>query len=412
MYVQRIKAKVRRWRGGALPLLAFLLPVFFGLLALSVDTAVVGVAQSQLQSVADSSALAGAVALAQGSGVGTTQNQAIEFAGLNNVLGNPAVLLSNTGNSNTGTEDVVIGYLPQPLNPSPALTINQSPPQPYLSPALQTNVATTSFNTVVVQSSRSTNHTGVVPAFFSAILGNQGTSLHVAAAAAVLGVSGFTSTPEGGGTANANLFPITLDKVTYAAMMANSTTDQFTFTPGNYTYPLAVGAPNGVSAGPDGITESRLYPVSNGYPGNWGTVKIGVADNSTATLYSQIQYGVTPAQLATYPGGVLQPDPTTGTIQLGGNPGISSGLKDALVSIIGKPVMIPIFDPAQTGGNGNNLVYTITAFAPVRILAVNFQGKFKYVIIQPAGLPTDITRVWGGIIDWRLPQQYKVVLIR
>src|SRR5262249_33668587 len=163
-------------------------------------------------------------------------------------------------------------------------------------------------------------------------------------AAAVLGISGFTSTPSNGSTANANLLPITLDKVTYAAMMQNSTTDQFTFTPGNYTYPLASGAANGVSNGPDGITESRLYPRSNGYQGNWGTIKIGVANNSTATLSSQIEYGITPAQLATYPGGVIQPDPTTGTIQFGGNPGISSGVKFALTSIIGKPVVIPIFD--------------------------------------------------------------------
>jgi hypothetical protein len=251
-----------------------------------------------------------------------------------------------------------------------------------------------------------------VPAFFSAILGNSGTQLHVASAAAVLGISGFTSTPSDGSTSNANLLPITLDTTTYAAMLQGTTTDQYTFTPGNYSYPLASGAPNGVTSGADGLTESRLYPVGAGYPGNWGTLKIGVSDNSTSTLGAQIQYGITPAQLATYPGGVITPDPTTGTIQFGGNPGISSGLKDDLVSIIGKPVRIPIYDPALSSGNGNNLVYTIVAFAPVRILKVNFQGKFKYVIIQPASVPDDATQVWGGIRNGPLTGQYRVVLIR
>jgi hypothetical protein len=199
---------------------------------------------------------------------------------------------------------------------------------------------------------------------------------------------------------------------TYAAMLQRGTTDQYTFTPGNYTYPLADGTPNGVTAGTDGLTESRLYPVGSGYRGNWDTIKVGVTDNSTSIVGAQIQYGITPQQLATYPGGVIQPDPTTGMIQFEGNPGISSGLKAALISIIGKPVRIPIYDPAYSGGNGNNLIYSIICFAPVRILAVNFQGKFKYVIIQPAGVPDDPTQLWGGIRNGPVTGQYRVVLIR
>jgi hypothetical protein len=422
MYSRRLNHATRWRRGSVLPFLTFSLTLFVGLLALSVDTAVMGVAQSQLQSVADSAALAGALGLAsqqrlQMGSVGTAEltaadNDAIQFAQANNVLGTPSTLLSNTTDTNTGTEDIVVGYMASPLNPSPALTVGPSS-SAYMSPALQTSSAMQPyFNTVVVEAARSATHTGVVPAYFSAILGNRGTDLHVAAAAAVLGISGFTSTPSNGSSANANVLPITLDKSTYAAMIQGLTTDQYTFTPGNYTYPLANGAANGVSAGPDGITESRLYPVIGGYPGNWGTVKIGVSNNSTSTIGAQIEYGITAAQLATYPGGVLQPDPTTGTIQLQGNPGISSGLKAYLQTIIGKPVRIPIYDPSLSGGNGNNLMYTIVAFAPVRILKINFQGKFKYVIIQPCSPPTDVTQVWGGILNGPLTNQYRVVLIR
>ena len=66
--------------------------------------------------------------------------------------------------------------------------------------------------------------------------------------------------------------------------------------------------------------------------------------------------------------------------------------------------MIPIYD--STGGNGNNAWYRVIAFAGVRILAVNFQGNPKYVIIQPAlvndrtAIPDKPLTTWtsGGLI--------------
>jgi Flp pilus assembly protein TadG len=173
-----------RWRGSVLPLVALMLPIAVGLLAFSVDTAVLGVAKAQLQSVSDSAALAGALALAtserleMGSiaagDVTNAQNQAVQFAHSNKVLGTGALLLSNAANTNTGTEDIVVGYMTSPLSPTPAL---QTAPatQPYMSPALQTSSAMLPYsNTGVVQASRSATHTGVVPAFFSAVLGNSG----------------------------------------------------------------------------------------------------------------------------------------------------------------------------------------------------------------------------------------------
>jgi Flp pilus assembly protein TadG len=406
MNIRKIDA-IRRLRGATLVLTAVMMPIIMGLLALSVDTAVVGVAKSQLQSAADSASIAGAIGLAsqQRLQVGTVgayeisaaQNNATRFALANKVLGDGAILLPNPSNTNTGTEDLVVGYLSRPYDSS----------QPILTDSAKIPF----YNTVMVSAARSATHTAKVPSFFSRLWGNTGSDLKVSSTAALLGISGFSTTLTNG-NANANLLPITLDKATYAAMIKNQTTDQYTFTKGNYTYPLAVGAPNGVTSGADGITESRLYPVGNGYPGNWGTIKVGVSNNSTSTIGAQIRYGITPAQMATYPGGVIQPDPTTGTIQFEGNPGISAGLKDDLTSIIGKPVRIPIFDPAQSGGNGNNLIYTIVAFAPVRILKVNFQGKFKYVIIQPASPPEDPTQVWGGIVNGPLTNQFRIVLIR
>jgi len=394
MHLRHRKSAFRRL-GQMLVLTAALMPVLVGLVALAVDIGVIATAKAQLQTAADSAALAGAQKLAsqyrlQAGTVGQAditdaQTQAIQFASSNKVLGDPALLLANATNANTGTEDVVAGYLARPFDPNQAI-VTSAAMLPY-------------FNTVQVRTSRSATHGGKVPGYFSSIWGNQGSDLKLSSAAAVVGISGFQSVD---GSTNANLLPIVLDKATFAAMIQGQTTDQFAYNSGT----------NAVSNGADGITESKLYPVANGYPGNWGTIKIGVSDNSTATLSAQIRYGITPAQLATYPNGLLQPDPSTGTIQFEGNPGISAGLKDDLASIIGKPVRIPIFDPTQSGGNGNNLVYTVVAFAPARLLKVVFKGKNKYVIVQPATPPSDPTAVWGGIREGPMTGQYRLILIR
>jgi hypothetical protein len=162
-----------------------------------------------------------------------------------------------------------------------------------------------------------------------------------------------------------------------------------------YSYNPATGA---VSAGSDGIYESKLYPTSNGSPGNWGTVNIGVSNNGTSTLGAQILNGITPAQLsawaATFPGHVIKFSSTTTppSLSLSANPGISAGIKSDLDAIIGQTRLIPIY--SAVSGNGNNTSYTIVKFAGVRVMASNFQGNPKYVVVQPA-LVNDATAVAG-----------------
>jgi Flp pilus assembly protein TadG len=397
MILPNVSTPKARWprHGKVLALTAALMPVLLGFTAVAVDTAVVAATRAQLQTAADAAALAGAHELASQqhllaypvglTEINAAQTRARTTGALNRVLGQPSVFLANSTNANTGAEDFVVGYLSRPFDPTQALNTNIAA-VPY-------------FNAVIVRTARNDTHGGSIPGFFSALWGNRGTDLRISAAAAAVGISGYRQIDS---TTRANLLPIVLDKSTYVQMIRGSTTDQYTWDT----------ATNTVRKGGDGITESKLYPVGNGYPGNWGTIKVGVSNNSTSIVGDQIRYGITPAQLATYPGGVIQPDPATGTIQFEGNPGISAGLKDDLTAIIGKPVRIPIYDPALSGGNGNNLVYTVIAFAPARILAVSFRGKNKYVIIQPAGVPDDPTAVWGGLRDGLLPAQFRLVLIR
>jgi hypothetical protein len=234
-------------------------------------------------------------------------------------------------------------------------------------------------------------------------MGFSGASVAVksTATAQAFSVSGFKAS----GSSSANLLPIVLDKVTWQAMM-NATspsngTDQYTYNTSNNT----------VTSGADGVYESLLYPVSSGSPGNWGTINVGVSSNSTSTLGAQIRYGITPAQLATYPNSTIQLDSTQTppSITFSGDPGISAGIKDDLTAIIGKPVVVPIYD--INGNNGNNAWYRVIAFQPSRILSVNFQGNPKYVIIQPC-LTNDVTAVTGSAQPWTKGGQVKLYLSR
>ncbi len=378
MTVKNLLTRARRHRKGmAAMLFGLLLPVLIGFVTLSVDTSVLAVARSQLSTAADSAALAGAQQLAsdyrlQGLSnlstlLATPNSRAASFAAANKVLGQGVTVVQNPLNL-AGVGDVQVGYV-DPTNPKAAMVTSP------LSILL--------FNAVQVNAQRNPTHGGVVPTFFGSLMGYQGSNVTVQSTAMAwpYSVSGFQVSENN----NAELLPIVLDKTTYQAMMAGTTTDQYAWNPLTQT----------VTLGPDGVTESQLYPVVSGNPGNWGTIKVGVSNNSTSVLSSQIQNGITPAQLATFPSGVIQLDTTQSppSITFSGNPGISAGISSALQSIIGQPVTIPIYD--QSGGNGSNAWYRVIAFAPVRVLSVNFQGNPKYVTVQPA-LLTDPTAIPGA----------------
>jgi Flp pilus assembly protein TadG len=364
-------------RGITAMVFGLILPLLIGLVALSVDLSVVAVSQGQLQCAGDAAALAGAMKLADDYRLTGTSNLTTEvtaantaatnFAEANLVLGSAPVIVANANNSTSG--DIVVGY----LDPS---NINAT---------LDTSAASESkWNAVQVATSRSSSHGGIVPGYFSKLMGFQGSTVTTTSTAIAQNytISGVKNVDT---AVNAHLVPIVLDLTTYNAMMAGQTQDQYTWNPATQT----------VTNGPDGVTESVLYPVGSGSPGNWGTIEVGVSNNGTSLIGNQIEYGITPAQLATYPNSTVSLDytQTPPQITFQGNPGISAGLQPYLDAIIGKPVTIPIYD--QNGGNGTNAWYRVIAFQGVRILSVNFQGNPKYVVVQPA-LVNDPTAIPGS----------------
>jgi Flp pilus assembly protein TadG len=363
--MRRLKArKFKSRRAVAAVLFGLSLPVIIGMTSLAVDVAMIAVARGQLRVAADAAALAAAPQLASENRVrGATNvmaeivganNQAYAFARSNRVLNDVPVLWTNT--SNTPGQDILVGYLDWQ---NPGATLDSSVG------------STANYNSVQVTLKRDAQHGGAVPTIFASLMGFKGSSVAVSSTATCqnFAVAGVKSD----GSSNLNLLPIVLEKSNWLAMMGGLTVDQ-------YAYNTTTGA---VTMGSDGVAESQLYPVKNGSPGNWGTINVGVSNNSTSILSSQIQYGITPQQVATVPGGVIALDSSLSppSYTFSGNPGISAGIKSALNAIIGKPVLVPIYD--LNGGNGNNAWYRVIAFQPSRVLSVNFQGSNKYVIIQP-----------------------------
>src|SRR4051794_16850861 len=109
---------MRRTRGTMLVLVAVTLTALMGFAALAIDLGVITLAYSQLQTVADSAALAGALQLATDSRLSSTYTvittemnaaraKARSIGQANYVLSRAAVINDNPSNTSTG--DVVIG---------------------------------------------------------------------------------------------------------------------------------------------------------------------------------------------------------------------------------------------------------------------------------------------------------------
>src|SRR3954451_4680704 len=118
MTIPRFLGAARRRRGLCFALLAVLMPAIIAFTGVCVDIGVLALGNSQLKTVADAAALAGAKQLNNparlapnysiGNDLVTARKRAIAIGQANTVLGQPAVILDNANNSSGG--DIVIGY--------------------------------------------------------------------------------------------------------------------------------------------------------------------------------------------------------------------------------------------------------------------------------------------------------------
>ncbi|MBP7934346.1 MAG: hypothetical protein KA354_06825 [Phycisphaerae bacterium] len=346
-------------RGTAVVLTAVSLTTLIGFAALAVDMGILYNVKAELQRSADSAAMAAAWQLLDpeklmglpdmSEEINAAISEATAYAARNKVAGAAPGLRS---------ADVVVGHLDNPSN---------------LAEQMSTDDPNT-YNAVEVTVRRDALQNGPIPLLFGQIFGLNSADVNAKATAVFKdGVVGFRTTSS---TDTVQLLPLALHRNVWYNLMARGTTND------NYKYDEETGT---VLSSPDNILEVNLYPGSGAGqlpPGNFGTVDIGSANNSTATLSRQIRYGINETDLA-YHGGELKLS-ESGTLLLNGDTGLSAAIKDDLQSIIGKPRIIPLF--TEVTGNGNNAMYTIVEFVGIRIMYVKLTGAMnnKAVIIQPA----------------------------
>jgi hypothetical protein len=271
--------------------------------------------------------------------------------------------------------DVLLGRLDDPSNRQETLSFTDA----------------TKYNSVMIRIRCTGDRGQQSPLFFARVLGfDEFDTVAEATATFDDSVTGFQITQN---TGNCSLMPFAILEEDWINQVLDGWgTD-------DWSYDLETRT---VSSGPDGIPEMTMYPVDmndsdfsiddNTGSGNWTTLDIGGGDNSTAVLERQILEGVSAEDLADL-GRELRLDPTTGTLDLTADTGISVGMKDALESVVGQPRTIALYDLVTDGGN--NMIYRIVGFVGIRVTDLRLTGANarRYVVIQPAYVcdPTAVT---------------------
>nr|WP_261360689.1 pilus assembly protein TadG-related protein [Aeoliella straminimaris] len=350
-------------RRGAITILSAVLAiVVVGMVAFAVDIGYILSSREEVQRTADAAALAATWEFVDklndkydsADCQAFARTEANDYSTANKVGNIGPVVDTNATNSPTG--DMVFGYIND----------FEDPNAPF------DTTATDRFNAIRVKVRRDSGLNGELPLFFARIFGVDSQALQAQATAALIrDVKGFEIPSDG---TNVMILPITLDVETWCDWLDDSVSAGWA---DNWTY---IKETQRVVAGDDGFVEIDLYPRGMTNAGNRGMVDIGSPNNSTSDIVRQVLYGVSPEDLA-YHGDTLELD-SSGHLDLSGDTGISAGVEDALISIIGEPRVIPIFESCV--GPGENCVYTICAWQGIRIMSVNLAGPMskKHVTIQ------------------------------
>jgi len=121
--------------------------------------------------------------------------------------------------------------------------------------------------------------------------------------------------------------------------------------------------------------------------GNWGTVDIGLSNNSTDNLGDQIINGLRQHDLdALYKENRIQSSKEISAgerIWLNADTGLSSGLKASVREIHGQVRLIPIYDMINATPDGNNLEFRVVHWGTVKVLYSHWKGsKSTFIIVE------------------------------
>ncbi len=375
----------RQRKGAVIVMVAVLLVVLLGCVALAVDIGYLYVARTELQRTADAAAMAGALALGRSSSDGASgdyhqsseevYSEAEKYASLNAAVAQGVVLNRNS--------DITIGYLQFPHNLNAALQI----------------VPLDQANAVQVIARRSSNTGGEIPLFFAPLWGIDSSAVS-ASAIAVLDDRFYAYAPRTwGGTP---VIPFAVDEDVWNDQIVNR------HGPDEYSYD---SDSESVLPFPDDNPEIRLFPEQlgpsphGGQPddegagaGNFGLLHIGSSQGAlgTSTIVRQIADGISADDLTDMTGEPMIRfyEQVSGTpvtynavcYDVLGDPGIRAGVEDAMMDKIGE--VVGFFLYRSVTEQGSNAVFDIAGMRFGRVMQVELSGSvgrttMKAIIIQP-----------------------------
>ncbi len=371
-----------RRRGTVVVFTAVSFTVLIGFAALAIDVGYAYSVQAQLQRNADAAALAGAVVLTSDKMLTPSYDPTSDvisevdsYAALN-ISGGVAPVIAGS--------DIIVGFINDLRDPTEMISPGATP-----------------FNAVQVMVRREDNNNGELPMFFASIFGVSSVPLRAVAIAGV--EDGFSAyRPPSSGTSPLLPFSISIDKYNDSITNGNG--------PDQWSWNETTRVPDHV---PDGEHEIWIFPSDPDAPGNFGTLNIGVGNQGTLVLASQIQNGLTDQELESEIGtGNLQFVDSNGNSQsytITGNAGISAGMSDAVQARVGDVVAYFVHDTYTD--QGSNATFNIVDLRFGRLFEVDLTGNLadKRIVLQPEaysgpGIQTDpaSTRTGRGNFTLRL----------
>ena len=365
-------------KGAVLVLVAVCLTMCMLMLSLALDFGLVVLTKSELQSAADSAALAAAAQLMdedliygfadQEDDIIVARDFAEQFAGLNNA-GNVSLLIDRN-DANYISGGIVVGYINDPFDCN--------------SPFETSSVS--NYNSVQVEVCLTENLNGPLELFFGGVTGMH-TIETAAQTTATLEdrIVGFSVAED----AHLNILPFSVDVNEWDAVFSvaynpsETIEDRFGITLASISFNLI---PSLVSTFVVSTPRTlKIFPNDLDAPGNFGTIDIGSDNNSTCELLDDIRHGPSYEDIELIGGLTLTDDNGDGifTKWFNGNTGVSSVLRVAIEDIIGEPRILSLH--RQVLYTGNNAEFEVCRYVAVKVVDLKMTGALteRYIEVEP-----------------------------